>query len=206
MEFEAKKSRKSENEESRVHGNTGTQHALHMHVPPSPGRGWARAQIGQVLFPFVGQLAQERRRARHRADEPVPGNPESICGDVEQFGADELVLQTRRDTLRDFIADRQPRPITVDMILEATSEQFSFDLAELIGKSRRRPLVEARQIAMYVTRELTDLSFPNIAKVFGGRDHTTVIHAVERIKVQMKERRQVFQQVTELIQQLKADG
>lgn len=59
---------------------------------------------------------------------------------------------------------------------------------------------------MYLFRELTDLSFPNIAKEFGGRDHTTVIHAVDRIKTQMKERRQVFQQVTELIQRLKAEG
>ncbi len=98
-------------------------------------------------------------------------------------------------TLRDFIADRQPRPITVDMILEATSEQFSFDLAELIGKSRRRPLVEARQIAMYVTRELTDLSFPSIASAFGGRDHTTVMHACEKIGKQMTERSQIFEKV-----------
>ncbi len=98
-------------------------------------------------------------------------------------------------TLRDFIADRQPRPITADMILEATSEQFNFDLAELIGKSRRRPLVEARQIAMYVTRELTDLSFPLIASAFGGRDHTTVMHACEKIGKQMTERSQIFEKV-----------
>ncbi|MEZ5376697.1 MAG: chromosomal replication initiator protein DnaA [Acidimicrobiales bacterium] len=107
-------------------------------------------------------------------------------------------------TLRDFIADRQPRPITVDMILESTAEQFNFDLAELIGKSRRRPLVEARQIAMYVTRELTDLSFPLIASAFGGRDHTTVMHACEKIGKQMTERSQIFEKVGALERSVRA--
>lgn len=100
--------------------------------------------------------------------------------------------------LRDFIADRQPRPISVDMILAATSEQFNFGIDELTGKSRRRPLVIARQIAMYVSRELTDLSFPMIAREFGGRDHTTVMHACDKIAALMKERSQIYDQVTAL--------
>ena len=58
---------------------------------------------------------------------------------------------------------------------------FGFTVEEINGKSRRRPLVTARQVAMYVFRELTDLSYPAIAREFGGRDHTTVIHAVEKI-------------------------
>ena len=77
---------------------------------------------------------------------------------------------------------------------------FGFTVEELKGKSRRRPLVTARQIGMYVFRELTDLSYPAIAREFGGRDHTTVIHAVEKISSLMKERRQIYDQVTELIQ------
>lgn len=100
--------------------------------------------------------------------------------------------------LRDFIADRQPRPITVPMILSATSEQFSFSVEDLTGKSRRRPLVIARQIAMYVSRELTDLSFPMIAREFGGRDHTTVMHACDKIAALMKERSQIYDQVMAL--------
>ena len=67
------------------------------------------------------------------------------------------------------------------------------------GTSRRRPLVNARQIGMYVFRELTDFSYPAIAREFGGRDHTTVIHAVEKVSGLMKERRQVYDQVTDLI-------
>ncbi len=100
--------------------------------------------------------------------------------------------------LGDFIADRQPRPITVQMILDATVDQFGFPVEDLIGKSRRRPLVIARQMAMYVTRELTDLSFPHIAREFGGRDHTTVMHACDKISALMKERSQIYNHVMAL--------
>ncbi|MFM8903305.1 MAG: helix-turn-helix domain-containing protein, partial [Actinomycetota bacterium] len=74
---------------------------------------------------------------------------------------------------------------------------------ELRGKSRQRPLVTARQTAMYVFRELTDLSYPAIARLFGGRDHTTVIHAVEKTQRVIKERKQVYEQVTEMIKKFK---
>ncbi len=100
--------------------------------------------------------------------------------------------------LGDFIAAHQPRPITIDMILDATSDQFAFSRAELIGRSRRRPLVTARQVAMYVSRELTDHSYPIIAREFGDRDHTTVMYACDKIAALMKERSQIFEQVTAL--------
>ncbi|MFV0256841.1 MAG: chromosomal replication initiator protein DnaA [Acidimicrobiales bacterium] len=100
--------------------------------------------------------------------------------------------------LGDFIAERQPRPITVSMILGATSAQFGFSIDELTGKSRRRPLVITRQMAMYVTRQLTDLSFPVIAREFGGRDHTTVMHACDKISALMKERSQIYNDVMAL--------
>jgi chromosomal replication initiator protein len=74
---------------------------------------------------------------------------------------------------------------------------------DLCGASRRRPLVIARQIGMYVFRELTDFSYPAIAREFGGRDHTTVMHAVEKISSLMKERRQIYDQVTDLIVRIK---
>jgi chromosomal replication initiator protein len=108
-----------------------------------------------------------------------------------------------QEVLDDILSDTQPRPITPDLILEKTSEMFGFPIEEIQGKSRRRPLVTARQISMYVFRELTDLSYPAIAREFGGRDHTTVIHAVEKIGGLMKERRQIYDQVTELIQRIK---
>ena len=114
-----------------------------------------------------------------------------------------LTLEKAERHLQDILGDRQPRPITPQVILEATAAMFDFTVDELKGKSRQRPLVTARQIAMYVFRELTDLSYPSIAKEFGGRDHTTVIHAVEKIKALMRERRQIYDQVTELVQQIR---
>ncbi|MCL4141123.1 UNVERIFIED_CONTAM: hypothetical protein GTU68_053238 [Idotea baltica] len=114
------------------------------------------------------------------------------------LNGETMTTTLAEQVLGDFIADRQPRPITASMILDATVEQFGFSLEELIGKSRRRPLVIARQMAMYVTRQLTDLSFPLIAREFGGRDHTTVMHACDKISALMKERSQIYNHVMAL--------
>jgi chromosomal replication initiator protein len=117
-----------------------------------------------------------------------------------------LSIELAERVLSDVITDSQPRPITPEAILDATCAMFGFPIEEIRGKSRRRPLVIARQISMYVFRELTDLSYPAIAREFGGRDHTTVIHAVEKVTNLMKERRQVYDQVTELIQTIRNGG
>jgi chromosomal replication initiator protein len=105
--------------------------------------------------------------------------------------------------LADLLAGHQPRTLTPAALLDHIARFFGFTPEQLQGKSRQRPLVTARQIGMYVFRELTDLSYPAIAREFGGRDHTTVIHAVDKVTRQMKERQQVYDQVTELIQQIK---
>jgi chromosomal replication initiator protein len=114
-----------------------------------------------------------------------------------------LSVELAEHVLSDILSDTQPRPITPQLILDQTSEMFAFPVDEIRGQSRRRPLVTARQIGMYVMRELTDLSYPAIAREFGGRDHTTVIHAVEKIGGLMKERRQIYDQVTELTQRIR---
>jgi chromosomal replication initiator protein len=76
-------------------------------------------------------------------------------------------------------------------------------MEELCGTSRTRMLVTARQIAMYLCRELTDLSLPKIGQHFGGRDHTTVMHADRKIRSLMAERRSVYNQVSELTNRIK---
>src|ERR1700694_2067026 len=91
-----------------------------------------------------------------------------------------LTIELAEMVLSDVLAHEQPRQITPKVILEATSRTCDFSTDKLCGTSRRRPLVNARQIGMYVFRELTDFSYPAIAREFGGRDHTTVIHAVEK--------------------------
>jgi chromosomal replication initiator protein len=106
--------------------------------------------------------------------------------------------------LADLLNDSKPKARTDEELLADIAEILRFPVEDLKGRSRQRPLVTARQIAMYVFRELTDLSYPAIARLFGGRDHTTVIHANEKIQRLMSERKQIYDQVTDLLQQLKA--
>jgi len=106
--------------------------------------------------------------------------------------------------LSDIVSADQPRRITPQVILAATSDTFGFSVEELCGPNRRRPLVTARQVSMYVFRELTDFSYPAIGREFGGRDHSTVMHAVDKITAMMKERHQIYNQVTDLIVRIKS--
>ncbi|HEX2192955.1 MAG TPA: chromosomal replication initiator protein DnaA, partial [Acidimicrobiales bacterium] len=105
------------------------------------------------------------------------------------------------EQLRDLI-NAEARQLTPRMILETTAEMFGTTVDDLVGKSRSRPLVTSRQICMYVFRQMTDFSYPAIGREFGGRDHTTVIHAVDKIGKLMKERRAIFDQVAALMQRL----
>jgi chromosomal replication initiator protein len=125
-----------------------------------------------------------------------------VCAYASLTG-EPLSVDLAEGVIGDIHSDTQPRPITPELILAKTAEMFSFPIEDIRGKSRRRPLVTARQIGMYVMREMTDLSYPAIAREFGGRDHTTVIHAVEKIGALMKERRQIYDQVTELTQRIR---
>ncbi len=93
--------------------------------------------------------------------------------------------------------------ITATAIMAATADYFGLTVEDLCGTSRGRQLVTARQIAMYLCRELTDLSLPKIGAQFGGRDHTTVMHADRKIRALMAERRSIYNQVTELTNRIK---
>ncbi|MER7984939.1 chromosomal replication initiator protein DnaA [Streptomyces noursei] len=93
--------------------------------------------------------------------------------------------------------------ITATAIMASTADYFGLTVDDLCGSSRSRVLVTARQIAMYLCRELTDLSLPKIGAQFGGRDHTTVMHADRKIRALMAERRSIYNQVTELTNRIK---
>ncbi len=114
-----------------------------------------------------------------------------------------LTLEQAQELLNDIILSPSRRSITPELILDHTAKQFGFTVDDLRGSSRRRPLVTARHISMYVFRELTDYSYPAIAREFGGRDHATVMYAVEKISELMKERRPIYNQVTHLIQSIR---
>ncbi len=105
--------------------------------------------------------------------------------------------------LKDLIPESGGPEITAATIIASTAEYFTVTIEDLCGQSRSRVLVTARQIAMYLCRELTDLSLPKIGQTFGGRDHTTVMHADRKIRSLMAERRSIFNQVTELTNRIK---
>jgi chromosomal replication initiator protein len=105
--------------------------------------------------------------------------------------------------LKDLLPEGGEPDISAALIIAQTSAYFTVPIEDLCGPNRSRSLVNARQIAMYLCRELTDMSLPKIGQQFGGRDHTTVMHANTKIREQMAERRQTFNQVTELTNRIK---
>lgn len=113
-----------------------------------------------------------------------------------ELGLAEIVL-------KDLIPEDGGPEITEATIMAMTAAYFSLTIDDLCGTSRSRVLVNARQIAMYLCRELTDLSLPKIGSVFGNRDHTTVMHADRKIRQLMAERRSIYNQVTELTNRIK---
>jgi chromosomal replication initiator protein len=112
-------------------------------------------------------------------------------------------LQLAEFVLKDLIPEAQGSEITAATIMGQTASYFGLSIDDLCGTSRSRVLVTARQIAMYLCRELTDLSLPKIGQQFGGRDHTTVMHADKKIRSLMAERRSIYNQVTELTNRIK---
>ncbi|WP_245871422.1 chromosomal replication initiator protein DnaA [Asanoa hainanensis] len=112
-------------------------------------------------------------------------------------------LAIAEEVLRDFIPDGSGPEITADQIMVGAADYFGVSLEDLRGHSRSRVLVNARQVAMYLCRELTDLSLPRIGQAFGGRDHTTVMHADRKIRQQMAERRSLYNQIAELTNRIK---
>jgi chromosomal replication initiator protein len=112
-------------------------------------------------------------------------------------------LQLAEIVLKDLIPEAQGPQITIATIMGQTASYFGLSMDDLSGTSRSRVLVTARHIAMYLCRELTDLSLPKIGQQFGGRDHTTVMNADRKIRSLMAERRSIYNQVTELTNRIK---
>ena len=106
--------------------------------------------------------------------------------------------------LKDLIPDPVGPEITAKQIMEQTAAYYGVTIDDLCGSSRSRVLVTARQIAMYLCRELTDLSLPKIGQQFGGRDHTTVMHADRKVRQLMAERRSLYNQVADLTQRIRS--
>ncbi|MDG3009830.1 chromosomal replication initiator protein DnaA [Rhodococcus sp. D2-41] len=113
-----------------------------------------------------------------------------------------LDLKLAEVVLRDLAPDSSTVEITAATIMAVTAEYFSTTIDELVGPGRTRAIASARQIALYLCRELTDLSLPKIGQTF-GRDHTTVMYAEKKVRGEMTERRKVYDQVQELTARIK---
>jgi chromosomal replication initiator protein len=116
----------------------------------------------------------------------------------------DVEMQLAEIVLKDLISESDSPEITAAHIMAVIAEYFSVSIDDLTSSSRSRVLVNARQIAMYLCRELTELSLPKIGQTFGGRDHTTVMHADRKVRSLMAERLSVFNQVAELTSRIKA--
>jgi chromosomal replication initiator protein len=114
----------------------------------------------------------------------------------------DIDLDTAEMVLRDMVTPDEPIPLGPDTIIRTTASAYGFSVDDVLSPSRRQPLVLCRQIAMYLCRELTDLSLPKIGEAF-QRDHTTVLHSVEKVKRILRSDRAVFDRVTQLTQDLR---
>ena len=115
----------------------------------------------------------------------------------------EMTVGQAERLLEEIAPSTLVKPRSPEQLLGALAEMLGFSIEALRGKSRQRPLVAARQEAMFVFREMTDLSYPAIGRIFGDRDHTTVMHAVDKITRMMKERAETFDRVSLLLRNLK---
>lgn len=114
-----------------------------------------------------------------------------------------LDVATADEALKDIISNHRSQKITPELIQKVVAEHFQMKIEDMTSKKRNRPIAYPRQISMYLCRELTDLSLPKIGEVFGGRDHTTVIHACDKISKSMESDLQVKRVINELIKRIK---
>jgi chromosomal replication initiator protein len=114
-----------------------------------------------------------------------------------------MTVDLAQEVLKDVFPQGEMPEVSVERIQEAVIERFGISLQELTGDRRAQSIVYPRQVAMYLCRELTDSSLPKIGKKFGGRDHTTVIHATSKIAKLIKEDRSVYNLVQELTARIK---
>jgi chromosomal replication initiator protein len=114
----------------------------------------------------------------------------------------EITMELCMDALKDIITDSRPKLITAGLIQSKVSEFFGLRMDEFKAKKRTRNVAFPRQVAMYLCRELTDMSLPKIGEEFGGRDHTTVIHAHEKISADIKKDPQLEVTIKTIIEKI----
>ena len=114
-----------------------------------------------------------------------------------------ISMEMAEIALHDLAPDSADRQITAAAIMEVTAEYFNINVETLRGSGKKRAVAHARQLAMYLCRELTELSLPKIGDQFGGKDHTTVIYADRKIRKEMTENRNTYDEIQALTQRVK---
>jgi len=114
-----------------------------------------------------------------------------------------ITPEMAKEVLRDILPEEKNRDISIEYIMKITAGYFNISVTQLTSPNRSRQLVTARQICMYLCRELTNESLPTISNAFGGRHHSTTIHSVEKIKKQMEEKREIYDAVQILTNRIK---
>lgn len=114
-----------------------------------------------------------------------------------------ITPESAKDVLRDMLPEDEMKEVTIDHIMKVTADYFNISVKQLTSPNRSRQLVTARQVCMYLCRELTDCSLPTISNAFGGRHHSTTIHSVEKIKKLMEEKRDIYNAVQKLTNRVK---
>jgi chromosomal replication initiator protein len=114
-----------------------------------------------------------------------------------------MTVDLAQDVLRDVFPQGAAADVSIERIQETVTDRFGISLDELCSEKRSQNIVYPRQVAMYLSRELTDSSLPRIGRHFGGRDHTTVIHATTKIARLIREDRSVYNLVQELTARIK---
>ncbi|MBI4744329.1 MAG: chromosomal replication initiator protein DnaA [Actinobacteria bacterium] len=115
-------------------------------------------------------------------------------------------LNLAKDVLKDIISNKESKQITIKEIQDKICNYFNISTNELVGNKRSQSIVYPRQIAMYLSRELTDFSLPKIGEEFGGRDHTTVMHANNKVKNLINQHRETYNQIQELTNLIKQNN
>lgn len=150
----------------------------------------ARLDVPEDVLGFIATLVSDNIRELEGALTRVSALAK-LTGETIDLGMAERVLQ-------DLLPGHEAKAIDPPTILQATAEAYGLGVADLISSSRKQPLAQCRQVAMYLCRELTSLSLPRIGEIFGGRDHTTVMYAIDRVKKIMETEREVYDRVQEL--------
>lgn len=156
---------------------------------------YAPEPVPQEVLEFIAGLVADNIRELEGALTRVTAYA-SLTGEPISHPMAERVLQ-------DMLPGHEGKSVSTQDIISATAAAYGYLVSDLEGPSRKQPLARCRQIAMYLCREHTDLSLPKIGQLFGGRDHTTVMHAIDKVKSVMQSDREVFDRVSELSQSLR---